>query len=240
MMEPLVLIPGMMCDARIYSHQINVLSRERPVMVVLPVQGDTIRAMVQSFRDLLPERFALAGVSMGGIVAMELLRVCPERITRICLMSTSPLAETPAEAAVREPMIVRASAGYLEEVLQETVVPEFLAPGPHRLELLQSIWQMGMELGPDLFVRQSRALQRRRDQHDTLCRSRVPALVLCGAHDIVTPVRRHELMAEMLPNAGLEVIENAGHLPVLEQPAAVTALLQDWLNKPLELVDPVS
>lgn len=238
MMEPLVLIPGMMCDARIFSYQINVLSRERPVMVLPVSHGETIRDMVGAVAGQLPERFALAGLSMGGIVAMELLRRCPDQVSRLCLMATSPLAETPAEAAAREPMIAKVRAGYLNEALQEAVRPDFLAPSARRMELIQTVWAMGEELGPDLFIRQSRALQRRNDQQGTLRRSKVPTLVLCGDLDPLTPVRRHEFMAELMPNARLHIMENCGHLPVIEQPEELTGVLQNWLAEPLPEVVP--
>lgn len=230
-MEPLVLIPGMMCDARIFSHQINALSRERPVMVAPVTHGETIEEMVSAFVDALPNRFALAGLSMGGIVAMEVLRRIPDQVSRLCLMATSPLAETPAEAAAREPMIARVRAGYLGEALRDAVRPEFLAPSAQRMDLIQSVWQMGEELGADLFIRQSRALQRRRDQQSTLRKSHVPTLIMCGELDPLTPLRRHEFMAELMPNARLQVIEDAGHLPVLEKPEHVTEVLRDWMEQ---------
>ncbi|WP_406648708.1 alpha/beta fold hydrolase [Aliisedimentitalea scapharcae] len=232
MIEPLVLVPGMMCDARIFAHQILHLSRDRAVMVAPITQGETIDDIAMSLLGQLPERFALCGLSMGGIVAMELLRRLPERITRLCLMGTSPLAETPSEAAAREPMLVRVQAGQLADVMRETMRPEFLAPGPQRMEVLNRFWQMGEELGSDLYLRQSRALQRRKDQQATLRKSRVPTLILCGNHDAMVPVRRHEFMSELMPNARLHVLENAGHLPVVETPETVTQVLGQWLSMP--------
>lgn len=234
MTDPLVLVPGMMCDARIFSHQMIHLSRERAVMIAPITRGDSIDDMAQGLLDQLPDRFALCGLSMGGIVAMEVLRRLPERVTRLCLMGTSPLAETPGEAAAREPMLVRAQAGQLADVLRDTMRPEFLAPTPQRMEVLSRFWQMGEDLGADLYLRQSRALQRRRDQQGTLRRSRVPTLILCGEHDGMVPVRRHEFMAELMPNAQLMVIPEAGHLPVWEQPAATTGILRKWLAAPVE------
>ncbi|MBE1283183.1 MAG: alpha/beta fold hydrolase [Rhodobacteraceae bacterium] len=233
MTEPLVLVPGMMCDARIFSHQINHISRERAVQIAPIMQGDRVEEIASGLLDQLPLRFALAGVSMGGIVAMEILRRAPDRVSRLCLMSTSPLAETPGEAAAREPQIARARAGQLAEVLKNTLRAEDFAPGPQRMELAQAVWQMGLELGEELFVRQSRALQRRRDQQGTLRKSHVPTLLLCGAHDGLTPVRRHEFMAELMPNARLQVLEQAGHLPVLDAPDATTRALRHWLSQPV-------
>ena len=95
--------------------------------------------------------------------------------------------------------------------------------------------EMGLALGPQVFERQSRALQRRRDQQSTLRKCKVPTMVLCGEEDRLTPLKRHSFMAELIPNAELRVIEAAGHLPTLEQPEAVTQALREWLAMPLIL-----
>ncbi|MDX2485194.1 MAG: alpha/beta fold hydrolase [Pseudodonghicola sp.] len=232
MTEALVLLPGMMCDARIFEPQINVLSRERAVMVAPITQGERIEEIASNIIDQLPQRFALAGLSMGGIVAMEVLRRVPERVTRLCLMDTNPLAETPPEAAAREPMIVGVRAGRLDDVMREAMKPDYLAPGPGRMAVLDTVYAMAADLGPEVFVRQNRALQRRRDQQSTLRKCKAPTLILCGAHDRLTPVKRHSFMAELMPSAELQVIEDAGHLPTLEAPDEVLAALRDWLARP--------
>ena len=97
------------------------------------------------------------------------------------------------------------------------------------------VCRMGCDLGPDVFVQQSRALQRRRDQQSTLRKCKVPTLVLCGSHDTLTPVKRHAFMAELIPVAELKVIEDAGHFPVLERPEETTDALRHWLTQPLIL-----
>lgn len=228
--EPLVLVPGLMCDARLFTPQFTALSRDRAVTVAPITRGDRIESIVEGLLGQLPRRFALAGLSMGGIVAMEILHRAPERVARLCLMDTDPLAETPQVAAFREPLIAQARAGRLDKVMRETLRPSFLAPGPDRMAILNFMYDMAAELGPDLFVRQSRALQRRGDQQGTLRKCRVPTLVLCGEHDGLTPVKRHEFMAELIPDARLEIISDAGHLPTLEQPEAVTRALRAWLG----------
>ena len=232
MSEPLVLIPGMMCDARLFEHQITLLANDRAVMVAPITQGERIEEIASGLLHQLPARFALAGLSMGGIVAMEILRRAPDRVVRIALLDTNPLAETPASAAAYEPWIVGARAGRLEEVLGQVMRPEFLAPGVQRAAILGRVREMGLALGAGVFIRQARALQRRLDQQKTLRQCHVPALVLCGEHDGLTPVKRHGFMAELIPDAQLRVIEGAGHLPVLEQPEATNAALLAWLGDP--------
>ena len=235
MTEPLVLLPGMMCDARVFAPQINALSRDRAVMIAPIDNGERMEEIASNLLDQLPHRFALAGLGMGAMVAMEILSRAADRVSRICLIDTTPLAETPPEAAAREPMIVGARAGRLDEVLREAMRPEYLAPGPGRAVVVNRMLDMGRDLGPDVFIRQSRALQRRRDQQATLRRCKVPALVMCGKLDRLVPLKRHEFMAGLIHFADLAVIENAGHIPTLEQPEATTDALRAWLGQPLVL-----
>ena len=110
--------------------------------------------------------------------------------------------------------------------------PNYLAPGAKRLEVLNLVMDMALKLGPDVFIRQSRALQKRLDQQATLRRAKLNTLVLCGEFDSLCPPKRHELMSQLVPNARLEVIEGAGHLPTLEQPLATTKALRTWLASP--------
>lgn len=232
---PLVFLPPMMCDARVYAPQIEALSRDHAVMFAPICGASRIEAIASGLLGKLPARFALMGTSMGGLVAMDILRQAPDRVERICLMGCTPLPETPEDAAAREPLLVRAQIGKLDEVLQETLRPEHLAQGPRRAEVLALTYRMGAELGTDVFVRQIRALQRRRDQQATLRRAKLPALIGCGAEDGLVPRKRHEFVAELMPEGRLQVIEGAGHLPSLEQPEAVTDMLRDWLGGPLVL-----
>ena len=232
MAEPLVLLPGMMCDARLFGPQIAELSADTAVMCAPVTQGERIEEIASGLLDLLPKRFALAGLSMGGIVAMELLRRAPDRITRIALMDTNPLAETPVVAANREPQIVKVRSGRMLEVMRDEMKPNYLAPGPYRSDVLDLVMDMAETLGPEVFIRQSRALQRRRDQQAVLRKCKVPALILSGRHDELCPVKRHSFMAELIPYAELVVLEDSGHLPTLEQPAETTAALRIWMKQP--------
>lgn len=232
MVEPLVLLPPMMSDARVFLHQIAEFSRERAVQVAPITLGETVEDMANAVLDAAPANFALVGLAMGGIVAMEVQRRAPERVTRLALMDTNAQSETPTVAAAREAQIVKAKAGRLEEVMRDEMQPHYLAPGPHRAEILNLVMDMALDFGPEVFTRQSRALQRRPDQQKTLRMLRIPTLVMCGVHDELTPIRRHEFMATLIPNAKLEVISEAGHLPTLEQPGEVIRHLHDWLAQP--------
>ncbi len=232
MTDPLVLLPGMMCDARLFLPQIVALSCDTTVQVAPITLGATIDEIAKDVIAQAPATFALAGLSMGGVVAMEVLRRVPERITRLALMDTNCQNEPANIAAAREAAIIGARSGRLAGVMRDEIKPACLAPGAQRQEVLSIVMDMALDLGPEVFVRQSRALQRRPDQQATLRRAKTPTLVLCGEYDTLCPVRRHEFIAHLMPNAQLQVIPDAGHLPPLENPDVVTAMLRRWLCAP--------
>lgn len=230
MNEPLLLLPGMMCDARLFAAQFAAFSASRPV-ISAPLIGRT--AFAQLAEDIIahaPPRFALAGLSMGGIAAMEIVRQVPERVSRLALMDTNPLAESSDRAAAREPQIERVLGGGLQPVMRDDIMPNYLAHGRHSGHTLDLCMTMAEALGAEVFADQSRALQQRPDQCDTLRAVRVPTLILCGEDDRLCPLDRHEMMRDLVPGSRLAVIRGAGHLPVLEQPEQTNQALQQWLN----------
>lgn len=233
--EPLLLIPGLMMDARAFWHQIITVSALRPVQVASLGALASVEEMAKAVLDHAPPRFAVAGHWLGGLVAMEVLKRAPERVTRIALMDVNPLPENPQVAAAREPRLVGARAGRLAEMMLQEVPASTLAPGPGLADVQAILQDMADAMGVDAYLAQSRALVRRPDHQRTLRTARLPALVLCGEHDTLCPVRRHEFLAELMPHARFELIRNAGHLPMLEQPEAVTAALLGWLSAPLLL-----
>lgn len=232
MIEPLVLLPGVMCDARLFRPQIEVFSRERAVTVAPISMGERIEEIASGLLDQLPHRFALAGHGLGGSVALELIRRAPDRISRLCLVATDAQADTPQIAAGREELIIGAQTGRLDEVMRKLVGSDALAPGLQRIPLLNDLLAMAADMGPELFVRQMRALQRRPDQQGLLCRIKIPTSVICGAHDTLVPVRKQTFMAELIPGAVLTSVEHAGHFPTLEAPRTVTEAMRSWLSLP--------
>ncbi len=231
MKEPLVLLPGMMCDARLYSPQIAAFSHERPIVTVPLNDHDTVQALATDIILNAPPRFALAGLSMGGIVAMEVFRQAPERITRLALLDTNPKAEAATIAEKREPQMQKVRDGQLRAVMRDEMKPNYLTDGPRMGQILDLCMAMAETLGPDVFIAQSRALQSRPDQQETLRTLKVPTLLLCGEDDALCPIHRHELMHDLIPGSTLKIIKNAGHLPTLEQPDATNEALAKWLNQ---------
>ena len=226
-MTPVVFLPGMMCDARMWGgieRQLGV-----PVLHHVPAEADSMAALAEAFLRAAPPRFALAGLSMGGILAMEVLRQAPERVERLALLDTNPRAEAPEVQARREPQIARARSGGLAQVMRDEMKPNYLAPGPDQPAILDLCMDMALSLGPEVFARQSRALRDRPDQQATLAGFTGPALVLMGAEDRLCPLDRHQLMHKLMPQSRLVILQGAGHLPPLERPQETASALRDWL-----------
>nr|WP_106743795.1 alpha/beta hydrolase [Yoonia maritima] len=233
--ETLVMIPPMLCDARIFEPQISDLGSDHAVMFAPTTKGERMEEVASQILSWAPSKFALAGMGMGGMVAMEVLRRAPERVTRIALISTSPQPDTPEAASAREPQIIAARAGRWADVLQHEIHSTWMSPNIDKVALVRLLTMMGNQLGPEAYVKQARAMQRRKDQQPVLRKITQPALVICGRHDGHYPVKRHEFMAELIPYATLEVIEDAGYLPTVEAANAVTAALRTWMKAPLML-----
>lgn len=232
MNEPLLLIPGLSCDARVMLAQMLAVGAECAVQVALPTQGQTVEVISHAVLETAPPRFALMGQGLGGLVALDLVRRAPDRVTRIILSATDPLTEEPKVAADREARMVAARAGRLGEVIAQEIS---LADTPEAAMVLALQRDMAFELGEGVYLRQSRALQRRPDQQKTLRRAAMPALVIAGAADRLVTPRRMEFMSSLMPRATLHVIEGAGSLPTIEAPEAVNAALLAFLAGPLLL-----
>lgn len=222
----LLLIPGMMCDARMWGD----LSRLPPVLHADITGADSVQALATAILHKAPAEFALAGLSMGGIVAMEVLRQAPHRVTRLALLDTNPRAETPEAQAKRAPQIARALAGDLANLMAQDTIPHYFT---HPQEKLANLClNMALTLGPQVYARQSLALRDRPDQTATLAAYKGPALVLMGEYDQLCPRDRHDQMHALMPQSRLEIIADAGHLPTLENPLATQTALLNWLSQP--------
>lgn len=229
-MTPVLLIPGMMCDERMWG-DLRSISKGREVRHALPVEGDTTEEMAAAILRDAPSRFALAGLSMGGIVAMEMLAQAPERIDRLALLDTNPCAELEEVRRRRAPQVKRVSKGDLEGVMRDEMKPNYLSRASLDTDILDLCMQMAMELGTNIFIRQSRALRDRPDRQGVLKNFKGPALVLMGEDDRLCPLDRHQLMHSLMPQSRLVVVSQAGHLPPLENPVDTVAALSRWLEE---------
>ena len=230
MNEPLLLLPGMMCDARLFAPQVSEFSDNRR-LIVMPLTGKTsTKKIAEDVLQKAPHRFALLGLSMGGIVAMEIVKQAPERVTHLALLDTNPAVDAPEKAAVRNNQIQRVNAGELRAVMRDEMKPNYLAEGPNKADILELCMDMAEALGPQVFADQSIALQTRPDQIKTLKKVQVPTLIACGVHDTLCPLEKHQLMHSLIRNSKLSVIAGAGHLPTLEQPELINQEISEWLR----------
>ena len=225
------MVPGMMCDERIFSPQIEELSKNLEVTVADISSFPTVRELASDLLKKAPKSFSLLGHSMGGIVAMEIYSQEPNRIEKLILMDTNPKAELDEVKLKREPQIKDVREGKLLEVMRDEMKPNYLAESENKSSVLDVCMDMALTLGPDVFINQSRALQKRADQLNTIQSINIPVLIMCGSEDKLCTVERHEMMHNMISDSDLKIINNAGHMPTLEQPRETTEVLKEWLMK---------
>lgn len=230
MSEPLVLIPGLACTAELYAPQWRVLGVGRQVLVAEHRLDESLPAIVERLLAAAPARFALCGLSMGGYIAFEVMRQAPERVSRIALLDTSARPATPESNAMRQEMIDLAEAGQYDRVMAMQW-QRLVAPARREDAALRDVVRrMALEGGTGAFVRQQRAIMGRPDSRPDLKRYAVPALVLVGTQDVLTPPDHAREIAAGISGARLVEIEGCGHLATLESPDTVTAELARWLG----------
>lgn len=230
MRQKLALLPGLLCDARLWSHQAKHLADLADPWVADFTTQDSIAAMADSVLAAMPGRFALAGLSMGGYVALEIMRRAPGRVSRLCLADTSARPDTDAQAKRRRVLMAVAGKGTFKGVTRR-LLPYLIHPDRvGEDDLAGTVMAMAEAVGRDAYGRQQQAILARADSRPILASIACPTLVICGRQDAVTPPDRSEEIAAAIPGARLAIIEDCGHLAALERPQAVTALMRLWLE----------
>lgn len=227
---PLVLVPGLGCTGELFA-ALAVANADREVVIADPTRHDSIAAIAADLLAATPTRFALAGLSMGGYIALEMWRQAPDRIAKLALLSTQARPDTPAAAEVRKRMIELGEDDKLDKI-HEALWPRLVAPSRREdrgLEIV--VRRMLQEVGGGAFVRQQRAILGRVDSRPTLPTITVPTLVLVGSEDQLTPPELAREMSVAIRNAELVIVPGTGHLSPLEQPDGVTAALAAWLAR---------
>ena len=226
----LVLLPGLLCDAALWRHQIEALTDLADITVADLTIDDRLGAMAQRVLAKAPETFVLAGLSMGGYVALEILRQAPERVQRLALIDTSARSDSHEQTAQRQALINLARQGEFKGVthrlLPQLVHPDRIGDG----QLSETIFAMAERVGREAFLRQQRVVMNRPDSRRDLGLIHCETLVLCGRQDALTALAVSEEMAEKIPRAKLVVVEHCGHLAPLERPQAVSAAMRSWLQ----------
>jgi pimeloyl-ACP methyl ester carboxylesterase len=226
---PIVLVPGLNCSPRLYGPQLPDLWRSGPVTVATHTRDDTMAAIARRILDAAPPRFALAGLSMGGYIALEMVRQAGDRVAKLALLDTGARADPPEARQVRMRRMALAESGRFAE-MAESMWPLLVHPNRVTDAVLKQVYlDMCNDVGPEAFVRQQRAIMARVDSRPLLPSIRCPTLVLVGAQDALTPPHLAEEMAAGIPAARLFTVPDCGHISTLERPEAVTAALLEWL-----------
>jgi pimeloyl-ACP methyl ester carboxylesterase len=227
---PTVLIPGLLCSARLYAAQIPALWRFGPVTVADHTRDESMAAIARRILAQAPPRFALIGLSMGGYIASELLRQAPERVAKVALLDTGSRADDPERSARRDRQIAMAREGRLAEVADMLWPLLVHASRLNDEDLKWAVHIMADETGPDAFVRQQTALKTRPDSRPGLAAIRCSALVLVGDGDALTPPDLAQEIAGGIAGARLVIVPECGHLSTLERPEAVNRALAEWME----------
>lgn len=228
-MHDLVLIPGLGSDSAVWQRTIDALGEAARTYVGDTLSDGTLAAMAARIVDSAPPRFALAGVSMGGMVALEIMRSAPERVARLALLDTSARPDTPDQSRRRREInsailstddLASFAAGAINFMIDVTATED----------VRRALIEMAVRVGASAYVRQNEAMIARTDLRPVLPTVRVPTLVTVGANDTMTPLPCSEEIREGIAQAAFHVIPDCGHLPPIEKPAVVAQLLREWLG----------
>ncbi len=223
---PIVFIPGLMTTCRIYQHQIEDLGQRHPVLLANHWSASTMREVATQILAVAPEKFALAGTSMGGYAALEIVRQAPNRVTSLALLSTSAKPDTPERSEGRRQQVNASRKIGNMRIGTKMLFPKLVHPARHEDQpLLTTFIEMAEQLGVDAFDRQIEAIISREDSRPLLATIKVPTLVVVGKDDALIPPDDGREIADGIEGAKLVEIENAGHMCMTERPEAVTAEL---------------
>lgn len=228
-LEPVVFLPGLLCDQALWRPQIDALSDRVAPMVADLTLDDSIQDMAARVLAAAPPTFSLAALSMGGYVALEIMRHSPERVRRLALIDTSARPDTAERAERRRASLTNSERGRflgVTSALMGSLVHESKTQGP----VADSLRAMAGRVGGEAFQRQQTAILNRPDARDVLPGIRVPTLIAVGDEDRLTPPSVADDMYRMIPGAKLHVFQRCGHLPVLEQPEETSLILREWLD----------
>lgn len=221
---PLVLVPALGCDARLWQPVIDRI-HDRVACMVVQGSGDSIKSMADDVLAQAPDRFYLAGISMGGYVSLDIALKATGRLAGLALLNTSAIAAPPDRRQSSINVIELAQSGRFDEAVDQVSG----AVAPARPDVTALAAAMAHALGAEVFTAQQLAVLGRRDRTSDIATIAVPTLIVAGDADAITPLRLSEEMAGSIPSAELHVLEGVGHLSPLENPATVASLLGDWL-----------
>lgn len=223
---PLLLLPGLLSDARLWEHQTRHLADIASIQII-SVSQNTPEQMVSSILKKAPPAFALAGHSMGGWLCLEVMRTAPERVSQLCLLNTTARMDSEEKKMKRNGMIRKAEQGLFQEVVKDMVQKFVFNPlAKHEVE------EMFLNQGKESFIHQEQAMLKREESQSILPTITCPVLAIHARQDTVFSLDEHEELVAQIKNAKLAIVEDSGHMSPMEVPQAITALLRYWLTYP--------
>ncbi len=226
----LVILPAFMTTGALWHHQIDALADLAEIQVIDLTSYDSIERMARAVLEQSPENFALAGLSLGGYTAFEIMKRAPERVTRLALVSTTARADTQERLDGRKAQVEMVRAGQFDEAVEPYLTMIQNPDNPLDPAVLKNVRAMCQEVGPTSFIDQQLAMMNRSDSRAVLPNISCPTIVICGRQDQATPLEHSEEIAAAIPDAKLVVVENCGHFSAIERPEEVTAAMREWLQ----------
>ncbi|MFT5964471.1 MAG: pimeloyl-ACP methyl ester carboxylesterase [Flavobacterium sp.] len=232
MKEKLILIPGTLCDHNLFKYQIEGLRGMVSCDVASNSSASNLKQVAKNILDNYSGSFTVLGLSYGGIIAFELLRQAPERISKLILMNTNYKEPSEQTKINQQRFVGMAYLGEFKEITTTILIDAMLHPkNAQKQDLRDTILDMANNIGIEGFFNQVKAQLGRPDSTNDLPKIKCPTLIITGREDRICPLLLHEGMAEAIPNSTLKVIEECGHLSTLEQPHLVNKEIIDWWNK---------
>jgi len=225
----LLLLPGLLCDARLWRDQVEGLADLADITVPDLTLDDSVGAMAARVLAQAPARFAVGALSMGGYVAFEILRQAPQRVERLALLSTSARADPPKRAAVRRASLALAERGRFAGVTRK-LLPQLVHASRVDTPVGEEVMAMAERVGRDAFLRQQRAILERPDSQPLLPTLSMPTVVGVGDDDRMTAPEESRILQTGIAGARLHVFTDCGHLPPMEKPRETNDLLRAWLT----------
>lgn len=228
--HPLILIPGLLCNHKLWTYQRDALEKLTSIIFADITGVDSIENMALKILDNAPQKFDLAGLSMGGYVALEIMRIAPDRVNKLVLLNTTYREVSTATITDRLRAIELAKAGLFAKLLAETIGQCYAASNKSNTKILKLDKEMALEVGPEVYIQQQTAIMNRRSYADILPLIRNPTLIIAGEEDEITPPQHSVEMAGSLYNAKLVVLKDCGHISTFERPREVTEEMTAFLR----------
>lgn len=225
----LLLIPGLLCDDSLWAEQVKALSGEANITIPDHKSHDVMEVLAAAILAKAPAEFALAGFSMGGYIALEIMRQAPERVLKLALLDTSPYADREEQTAFRKQKMEEARKSGKASIA--SIFASLMYQDRYEdNDLVAAVFAMDKNNTVESFINQQRAIISRSNSTPWLSSISCPTLILCGRQDALTPLSVHQEMADKIPRATLVVIEQCGHASTMERPEEVSAAMLEWLK----------